>query len=60
MLSVGGMLVLPVLESLLALVVSIHATFAWGPLAWAHFSMLLIVLECLNQSEDLIDIATDR
>ena len=50
------MLSLPVLEGLLAGVVSIHALFARGPLAGADLTMFLNMLECLNEAEDFIDI----
>ena len=38
--------------------VSIHALLARGPFAWANFSVLLVVLEGLNKSEDLINVST--
>ena len=60
MLSVlAGVLSLPVLESLLAAVAGIHALLSRGPLAGADLTMLLIVLESLDEAEDLVHITTD-
>ena len=53
------MLIFPVLKSLGALVVSVHALLAGGPLGWADLAMLLNVLEALHESQDLIDVTAD-
>lgn len=53
------MLSLPVLEGLLAAVAGVHSLFAGGPLAGAHLTVLLIVLEGLNEAEDFTDITAD-
>jgi len=51
---------LPILEGLLAAVAGVHSLLAWGPLAGANLTMLLVVLECLDEAEDLADITADR
>ena len=53
------MLIFPVLKSLGALVVSVHALLAGGPLGWADLAILLNMLEALHESQDLIDVTAD-
>ena len=55
----AGVLSLPVLEGLLAAVAGVHALLAWGPLAGADLTMLLVVLESLNEAEDLTNITAN-
>lgn len=54
-----SVLILPVLKSLGALVVSVHASLAWCPLRGAHLAVLLDMLESLHESQYLIDVTTD-
>ena len=51
-----GVFLLPVFKSFGASVASINSLFAWSPLGWTNFSVLVTVLECLDESEDLIDV----
>ena len=53
------MFTLPVLEGLLALVITVNAVLAWGPFAGADFTVLLVVLEGLDKAENLIDVTAD-
>ena len=53
------MFTLPVLEGLLALVITVNALLAWGPFAGADFTVLLVVLEGLDKAENLIDVTAD-
>ena len=43
----------------LGLVTRVHCGSARSPLSGAHFTILVCVLECLDKSESLVDIATD-
>ena len=43
----------------LGLITGVHCGSARSPLSRAHFTILVCVLECLDESESLVDIATD-
>lgn len=51
---------LPVLLGLLAVRVSVHGLGARSPLSRTDFSELVSVLECLDQSQDLINVPAHR
>jgi hypothetical protein len=55
----AGMLCLPVLEGLLAVVAGVHALLAGRPFAGADLTMLLVILEGLNEAEDLTNITAN-
>jgi len=53
------MLALPVLKSLITRVTGVHSLLAWSPLAGAHLSVLLNMLERLYKAQDLVDVTAD-
>jgi len=40
-------------------VIWLHCCLSWFPLCWADLTVLVRVLECLDKSEDLLDVSTD-
>ena len=55
----ASMLSLPVLEGLLAAVAGVHALLAGGPFAGADLTMLLDVLESLDEAKDFSNITAN-